>query len=69
MRAPAGRRRNPVLAQRDLRNSLMGAAYGIVSPYQPVPLTMARARVFAQYGLEAHLGLGLPSEPATPSLA
>jgi hypothetical protein len=33
------------------RASMMGAVYGVVGPYQPLPLETARAHVYAQYGL------------------
>jgi AcrR family transcriptional regulator len=38
------------------RASLMGAAYGIVSPYLPMPYALTRQRLFAEYGLDWNLG-------------
>jgi len=34
----------------------MGAAYGIVSPYLPMPYHLTRERLFAEYGLDRNLG-------------
>jgi AcrR family transcriptional regulator len=33
------------------RATLMGAAYGVVSPYLPMPPVLTRERLFAEYGL------------------
>jgi AcrR family transcriptional regulator len=33
------------------RATLMGAAYGVVSPYLPMPYVLTRERLFAEYGL------------------
>jgi len=38
------------------RATLMGAAYGLVSPYLPMPLVLTRERLFAEYGLDWDLG-------------
>lgn len=38
------------------RATLMGAAYGVVSPYLPMPYVLTRERVFAEYGLDWDLG-------------
>ena len=38
------------------RATLMGAAYGIVSPYLPMPHVLTRERLFAEYGLDWDLG-------------
>jgi hypothetical protein len=38
------------------RARLMGAAYGIVSPYLPMPYTLTRRRLFADYNLDWNLG-------------
>jgi AcrR family transcriptional regulator len=38
------------------RATLMGAAYGIVSPYLPMPYHLTRERLFAEYGLDRNLG-------------
>jgi AcrR family transcriptional regulator len=38
------------------RATLMGAAYGIVSPYLPMPYVLTRERLFAEYGLDWDLG-------------
>jgi len=45
------------------RATLMGAAYGIVSPYMPMPYTLTRERLFAQYHLNHELGS--PPHPST----
>ena len=34
------------------RATLMGAAYGVVSPYLPMPYVLTRERLFAEYGLD-----------------
>ena len=46
------------------RATLMGAAYGIVSPYLPMPYTLTRERVFAQYHLNRNLGSPPHPSPA-----
>jgi hypothetical protein len=46
------------------RATLMGAAYGIVSPYLPMPYTLTRERLFAQYGLNHELGSPPHPSPA-----
>jgi AcrR family transcriptional regulator len=46
------------------RATLMGAAYGLVSPYLPMPYTLTRDRLFAQYHLNP--ALGTPPHPAPP---
>jgi AcrR family transcriptional regulator len=38
------------------RATLMGAAYGLVSPYLPMPHALTRERLFAEYGLDWALG-------------
>src|SRR5215467_7778379 len=38
------------------RATLMGAAYGVVSPYLPMPYVLTRERLFAEYGLDWDLG-------------
>ena len=38
------------------RATLMGAAYGVVSPYLPMPHVLTRERLFAEYGLDWDLG-------------
>ena len=38
------------------RASMMGAAYGIVSPYLPMPYALTRRRLFAEYKLDSKLG-------------
>jgi AcrR family transcriptional regulator len=38
------------------RATLMGAAYGLVSPYMPMPYGLIRERLFAEYGLDWNLG-------------
>jgi AcrR family transcriptional regulator len=38
------------------RARLMGAAYGIVSPYLPMPYPLTRRRLFADYNLDWNLG-------------
>jgi AcrR family transcriptional regulator len=38
------------------RATLMGAAYGVVSPYLPMPYALTRERLFAEYGLGWDLG-------------
>ena len=42
------------------RATLMGAAYGVVSPYLPMPYVLTRERLFAEYGLD--WGLGSPPD-------
>ena len=37
------------------RALLMGAVYGMLSPYQPISMETARAMVFDHYGLDHHL--------------
>lgn len=44
------------------RAALMGAAYGIVSPYLPMPYVLTRQRLFAEYNLDWNLG----SPPESP---
>jgi len=46
------------------RATLMGAAYGIVSPYMPMPYTLTRERLFAQYHLNHELGSPPHPSPA-----
>jgi len=46
------------------RATLMGAAYGIVSPYMPMPYTLTRERLFAQYHLNRELGSPPHPSPA-----
>jgi AcrR family transcriptional regulator len=38
------------------RARMMGAAYGIVSPYMPMPYALTRRRLFAEYKLDWNLG-------------
>jgi AcrR family transcriptional regulator len=38
------------------RARLMGAAYGIVSPYLPMPYELTRRRLFSEYKLDWNLG-------------
>ena len=38
------------------RATMMGAAYGVVSPYLPMPHVLTRERLFAEYGLAWDLG-------------
>jgi len=38
------------------RATLMGAAYGLVSPYMPMPYELTRERLFADFGLDWKLG-------------
>lgn len=38
------------------RADMMGASYGIVSPYLPMPLTLTRKRLFTAYALDWDLG-------------
>src|SRR5215469_7113807 len=38
------------------RATMMGAAYGIVSPYLPMPYALTRRRLFAEYKLDWNLG-------------
>jgi AcrR family transcriptional regulator len=38
------------------RATLMGAAYGVVSPYLPMPHALTRERLFTEYGLDWNLG-------------
>jgi AcrR family transcriptional regulator len=47
------------------RATLMGAAYGLVSPYLPMPYALTRERLFAEYGLDWKLGS--PPGPARPA--
>ncbi len=47
------------------RATLMGAAYGLVSPYLPMPYALTRERLFAEYGLDWKLGS--PPDPARPA--
>lgn len=47
------------------RATLMGAAYGLVSPYLPMPHALTRERLFAEYGLDWKLGS--PPGPARPA--
>ena len=47
------------------RATLMGAAYGLVSPYLPMPYVLTRERLFAEYGLDWELGS--PPDPARPA--
>ena len=42
---------------------MMGAAYGLVSPYLPMPHALTRKRLFAEYGLDPKLGS--PSGPGS----
>jgi len=44
----------------------MGAAYGVVSPYLPMPHALTHERLFAEYGLDWILGS--PPGPAQPAL-
>ncbi|TYK44317.1 TetR/AcrR family transcriptional regulator [Actinomadura decatromicini] len=47
----ASRGTDAVTEQLLFRTSMMGLVYGMVSPYQPLPLETARAHMYAQYGL------------------
>jgi len=47
------------------RATMMGAAYGVVSPYLPMPHVLTRERLFAEYGLA--WDLGSPPEEARPA--
>ena len=49
------------------RATLMGAAYGVVSPYLPMPLVLTRERLFAEYNLDWNLGSprAVPSPPGS----
>jgi AcrR family transcriptional regulator len=47
------------------RATMMGAAYGLVSPYLPMPHALTRERLFAEYGLDWKLGS--PPGPARPA--
>lgn len=47
------------------RATMMGAAYGLVSPYLPMPHALTRERLFAEYGLDPKLGS--PQVPARPA--
>jgi AcrR family transcriptional regulator len=38
------------------RATLMGAAYGLVSPYLPMPYALTRERLFAEYRIDWRLG-------------
>jgi AcrR family transcriptional regulator len=38
------------------RATVMGAVYGVVSPYLPMPYVLTRERLFAEYGLDWDLG-------------
>jgi AcrR family transcriptional regulator len=38
------------------RATMMGAVYGIVSPYLPMPYVLTRRRLFAEYKLDWNLG-------------
>jgi hypothetical protein len=42
------------------RARLMGAAYGIVSPYLPMLYALTRQRLFTEYGLDWNLGSPRP---------
>lgn len=58
----ACREGDSVSAQLLFRASMMGAVYGLVSPYQPLPLETARAHMYAQYGLEFPPSAGTPRQ-------
>jgi AcrR family transcriptional regulator len=49
------------------RATLMGAAYGIVSPYLPMPHVLTRERLFAEYGLDWDLGSPPDEEREAPA--
>jgi AcrR family transcriptional regulator len=48
------------------RATLMGAAYGMVSPYLPMPYDLTRRRLFAEYKLEWNLG-SPPADGSPPT--
>jgi AcrR family transcriptional regulator len=49
------------------RATLMGAAYGVVSPYLPMPYALTRERLFAEYGLDWDLGSPPDEERKAPA--
>jgi AcrR family transcriptional regulator len=49
------------------RATLMGAAYGVVSPYLPMPYVLTRERLFAEYGLDWDLGSPPGEERQAPA--
>jgi AcrR family transcriptional regulator len=49
------------------RATLMGAAYGVVSPYLPMPYVLTRERLFAEYGLDWDLGSPPDEERRAPA--
>ena len=52
----AARGGDPYRAWMLFRARLMGAAYGLVSPYLPMPYRLTRERLFAEYALDWNLG-------------
>lgn len=53
---------NPERAWLLFRATLMGGAYGMVSPYLPISHVLTRERVFAEYGLDWNLGSPPPND-------